>query len=259
MVGEQVRAWPGHERGESLEEDQRLEEDRAGAVAPSTPQPVDHAPVRLTREPLAGDGGAGDVPAQAFESGAVVTLDRDLRVQREALEVAAQLGGKEERPTVTLTTTPRQVLPVGRSERDAPLDRGGADEREQGFVGHGFVVLGVPLARQAAATLEIAHDPAVQERGDVRDVLVARLGRGLEAGRGQQTLIGVDAILDQRVEVVVEVQRSAEPSATRAVSCSSTVEPPPASELTPISRKKRTRPADYSVGRNRSTLARPAL
>ena len=92
MVRQQVRSRPGHERRESLEEGQRLEDDRVGAVAPSAPQPVDHAPIRIDREPLAGDGGAGDVPAQPLESGAVVAFDRDLGVEREALEVAAQLG-----------------------------------------------------------------------------------------------------------------------------------------------------------------------
>lgn len=71
-----MRAWPGHERSQSLEEGQRLD-DRAGAVAPRTPEPVDHAPVRIDREPLAGDGGARDVPAETFESGEVVAFDRE--------------------------------------------------------------------------------------------------------------------------------------------------------------------------------------
>ncbi len=48
VVRQQMCARPGHERGEALEEGQRLEEDRAGAVAPSTPQPVDHAPVETS-------------------------------------------------------------------------------------------------------------------------------------------------------------------------------------------------------------------
>jgi len=206
-----MRSRSGHERRESLEEGQRLEDDRAGAIAPGAPQAVDHAAVRIDREPLAGDGGAGDVPAQPLESGAVVAFDRDLGVEREAREVAAQLAGKEERPTVALTTAPRQWLAALRSERDAPFDRSCAEEREQGFIGRGFVVLGLLLARQAAATLEVAHDAAVQGRGDVRDVLIADVGRGLEAGRGEQTLAGVDAVEDQRVEVQVQVEGPAEP------------------------------------------------
>ena len=83
-----------------------------------------------------------------------MAFDSDLGVEREALEVAAQLAGKEERPAVALTTAARQGLAALRSERDAPFDRGCAEEREQGFVGHGFVVRGVLLARQAAATLQ---------------------------------------------------------------------------------------------------------
>jgi hypothetical protein len=81
VVGEEVRARTRHERGESLEEGQRLEGDRAGAVAPRAPQAIDHAPIRIDREPLAGDGGAGDVPAEPLESSAVVPLDQDLGVQ----------------------------------------------------------------------------------------------------------------------------------------------------------------------------------
>ena len=137
VEGQEVRARPRHERGESLEEGQRLEDDRGGAVAPRAPQAIDHAPVAIDREPLAGDGGAGDVTTQPFESGAVMAFDRDLGVQGEAFEVAAQLAGERQRPTVALTTTPRQRLAAGGSERDAPLDRGGAHEREQGFVGRG--------------------------------------------------------------------------------------------------------------------------
>jgi len=158
VVRQQVRSRPGHECPESLEEGQRLEDDRAGAVAPGAPQPLDHAPVRIDRELLAGDGGAGDGATQPLESGAVVAFDRDLGVEREALEVAAQLAGKEEGPAVALTTAPRQWLAAGRSERDAPLDRGCAEEREQGLVGHGFVGRGLIVLRllgalQTSATL----------------------------------------------------------------------------------------------------------
>ncbi len=77
-------------------------------------------------------------------------------------------------------------------------------------MGLGLVVSGVLLTRQAAAALEVAHDASVQERGDVRDVLVRELGRGLEAGRGEQALAGVDAVEDQRVEVQVQVEGAAE-------------------------------------------------
>ena len=45
----------------------------------------------------------------------------------------------------------------------------------------------------------------------MRDVLIADVGRGLEAGLGEQTLADVDAVEDQRVEVQVQVERTAEP------------------------------------------------
>jgi len=68
--------------------------------------------------------------------------------------------------------------PAKRSRARAPrcrptASRAASRKREQGFVGRGFVVLRVLLARQASATLQATHDAAVQERGDLCDVLIA--------------------------------------------------------------------------------------
>lgn len=54
-----MHAQTRHERRESLEERQRLEHDRAGRVAPGTPQPVGHPTVgSIERPSLAMAGGA---------------------------------------------------------------------------------------------------------------------------------------------------------------------------------------------------------
>jgi len=81
---------------------------------------------------------------------------------------------------------------------------------EQGLVGLRLVVLGLLLVRQPAAALEVAHDAAHEEAGDVHDVLVRELHRRLEAGRGERAQPCVDAVEEQRVEVQVQVERATE-------------------------------------------------
>ena len=58
--------------------------------------------------------------------------------------------------------------------------------------------------RQPAPALEVAHDAAHEETGDVHDVLVRELHRRLEAGRGERALARVDVVEHQRVEVQVQ-------------------------------------------------------
>ena len=96
MVGELVATWTWNQRGQALDERQRLERDGLGAIPPAPAQSVDHATIGSEREALAGDGGASHIPAQVLEALALVGVDQDLGVQREAVEVAAQLAGDPE-------------------------------------------------------------------------------------------------------------------------------------------------------------------
>ena len=97
MIGLLVHAWRGNERRQAFEEHQGLEHHVRGAVAPGSPELVEHTSTRGEAQALRGEGGTGDVPAQMFQAVAVVGRDADGRVQREALHIRAQGRGVEAR------------------------------------------------------------------------------------------------------------------------------------------------------------------
>ena len=87
-----MRARAGYQRSETRQEVERLESDRRRAVAPVPAQRVDYAAIGSERETIHLDRGTGDIAAQTLQPFTVAGLDPHLRVQREPLEVAAQLG-----------------------------------------------------------------------------------------------------------------------------------------------------------------------
>ena len=148
MIRQEVRAGPRHERRQTSDEVQRLESDRGGSIAPVAPQRVDHAPIRRERETLGLERRTGDVPAEALQSFAVLRLDPHFRVQRELLDVAAQLAWPEERAFELDVTPPAQPLRTSsalRPQRHATLQRC----RAQALTGH----------RPASPTRPMRHYP----------------------------------------------------------------------------------------------------
>jgi hypothetical protein len=79
---------------------------------------------------------------------ALVGFDEDLGVQREALDVAAQLVGDRERLDLPAAAESGDGAAAVASQGDAALDRGGAELGEQGLVG---LVLGRLVAVGGAA------------------------------------------------------------------------------------------------------------
>jgi len=63
VIPDEVSARRRHQRGESLDQLERLEDERRRAVAPAALEPVEQAAVRELGEPLAGEGRSGDVTA----------------------------------------------------------------------------------------------------------------------------------------------------------------------------------------------------
>ena len=61
MIGEQVLARMRDERGEALEEDQRLEDEVSGAVAPGTAELEEDAAALVEGEALARERGSANV------------------------------------------------------------------------------------------------------------------------------------------------------------------------------------------------------
>jgi hypothetical protein len=134
-----------------------------------------------------------------LEAFPVVGLDLDLGMQGEALDVAAQLPGQEERAGVA---TAAEALDAGcglLSDGHPALHRGGVQLGEQRLVGLKlfFVVLG---PRKPAAAHEVAQDAAVESGRELDHVLVGeRLGRA-EDRPAERARARVDSVEHQRME-----------------------------------------------------------
>jgi hypothetical protein len=127
---------------------------------------------------------------QALESIAVVGLDLDLGVQREALDVAAEFARQEERPGIATAAEPLDAGAALFTDGHPTLHRGGAELREQLLVGL-ELLFGVLGLRKAAATREVAQDASMEARGELDDVLVGERGgppegRPLEWARARE-------------------------------------------------------------------------
>ena len=73
VIGEQVLARMGDERGEALEEDERLEDDVGCAVAPGVAELEQHAAALVQGEALVGESGTTYVSREMLEPLAVVS------------------------------------------------------------------------------------------------------------------------------------------------------------------------------------------
>jgi hypothetical protein len=89
-----VESRRGYERGQTVDQLERLESDVAGAVAPAVAQLVQELAVVQPAQPLGRDGWASDVTAQPLESVAVVGRHGDAGVQAEAVDRVAGTGRK---------------------------------------------------------------------------------------------------------------------------------------------------------------------
>ena len=78
-----------HERGETFEEDQRLENDVRRAITPGASEPVNDPAVGRETQALRGERRARDVPTQVLQTVAIVRRDAHRGVQGEPFRVAA--------------------------------------------------------------------------------------------------------------------------------------------------------------------------
>ena len=74
----------------------------------------------------------GAYPTQVLQPFAIVSIDPDPRMQREAVDRGAQLGRLEGAPVARLTEALDAFAGV-RAEGDAALDRGGGQEGQEGI------------------------------------------------------------------------------------------------------------------------------
>ena len=157
--------WVGDKRDEALEEGQRVEHERARAVAPRATQRPLHLAVPADLEPALRERGTSDIADDAFEPLAVFGLDAGRGVQRVPVELATELVGRHDLQLGGLHRERRIDEAWDRAarfgaERDLRLERGGLDEREERLrvveataVGRGVVV-------EDPAVAENALDPA---------------------------------------------------------------------------------------------------
>jgi len=90
VISELVLARVGNQCGESGDERQGIEDDVRCPVSPCVAQLVDDRAVVRERQAFARERGTRDVATQVLEALAVVGVDADLRVQREASFRGAQ-------------------------------------------------------------------------------------------------------------------------------------------------------------------------
>jgi len=138
-----------------------------------------------------------------------VSLDLDLGVQREAVEVAAQFTRQEERANVAAPTEPLDAGAALLTDGDPTLHRGGVGFGQQRLVGLDLVIVRLDLGKSAAAS-EVTQDATVQARGDLDDVLVGERLGALEDRASERARARVDPVEHQRMEVEVEIERTPE-------------------------------------------------
>jgi hypothetical protein len=154
------------------------------------------------------EGRTGEVATQALASLHVVGLERDLGVEREALQRGAQLAGQGERSRIAPAAEGPASFGAALRQDAPPLDRGGVELGQERLLA---LARGFPgLAARMPAACEVAQDAALEEGHELGDVAIGGRLDGLEARPSERTRAGVDPVEDPRVEVEVEVRRAAE-------------------------------------------------
>ena len=126
-----MRSLAWNERGQALEEDERLEDDVRSSIAPRPAKAVQDVAVLGEREALCRDGGAGDIPAQVLEPIAIAGGDAHARVEREAVDLGTELAGHVGDLAVGSRADPREGPTGSFTERDAARDGGGGERVER--------------------------------------------------------------------------------------------------------------------------------
>ncbi|MFO0686749.1 MAG: hypothetical protein U0234_32100 [Sandaracinus sp.] len=87
VVADEVPPRRWHDRGQARDEVERLEHDGVGAVLPRLLERVAHAPAVVLFEALGRERRARDVADEALEARSVTTVEGDLGVHVDAVDV----------------------------------------------------------------------------------------------------------------------------------------------------------------------------
>ena len=175
---------PGNERRESGQKLERLEDDRARAIAPGTSDAQQHSAIGRTLEGILGDGRTEDVTGQMLEPCAIPRRHRHSRMQIEATDIGvarvaqALRCGMEARPEPLRTHA--SVRPHGGDSGD----RCSGEARENGrLLGEGVDAhgLGTLAVEVDAVALCQPHDSATDRGKQPLDLAIGRCRQRDEA------------------------------------------------------------------------------
>ena len=216
VVAHHVEPRRRNQRGQLLDQFERFEDDRFGAVAPAAFEPVEQASVAHARQPLAGQRRPGGVATQALDLVSGVSGQRDVGVDAHpghagaATSVLFRLG-----VLFGCRAHTQHMLSGARPHRDPSADRGCGQLGEQRLLdsqrvgqGHWAGLVGAVIGRQASA-LEQTPQAAHRARGDAGDFLIARWRQRDELCRALLTAF-VDPVEHERMKMDIQVECVAE-------------------------------------------------
>ena len=205
VVSGEMGAGAWNEGGEAGDEVDGVEHDMSGAVPEGVLEPIHDLPTVIDREAFVGDGGAGDVAAQAFEGVPVMGFAHGAGMEGEPREPGdAGVVGRR----IGVDGAQRQGLAPGvRAGGDAVVD-GGAKELLEIVGGLDVEGGGLVIAGQQPLLLQGAGDTGGDGVEQALELGLGRCGDAVEAGRSVIERVG--AVDEEHVEVRVEVQRRAE-------------------------------------------------
>jgi hypothetical protein len=178
MVGQQRSARRRDEGGQPLQQLERLEQQRRGAVAPRASQLVQELPARALRQPLQRQGRTHDVAAQLLQLVPATRGHRHVRMETEALEPRRTPPGRRRGGG---RAEPAHRLPGAEPERNPPLQRGGDGAREQRLLHRKRITPRLRIRPPPAAAQQAPH-AALHPREQDRDVGVGGRRQAVEHG-----------------------------------------------------------------------------
>jgi len=138
VVAHGVKTRRRDQRGQTVDQLQRLESDVGRSISPAVAQLVQQAAVRHLAQPFRRHGRPPGIAAESLQTLPVVPRDGDARVQAEAVGAGEPRGplrriafSRHDRDAVAKT---QYALPGARTRRGFALDRGGEQLRQQRIV-----------------------------------------------------------------------------------------------------------------------------
>jgi hypothetical protein len=212
VVEDEVDPRPRGQRGELLEQLQRLEHEMARAVRPGGLERERNAAIGQEAEPVLSHRRPEQIAAELFQARAIGGRHRDVGVEIEAREMRAPGGGREHPRRVGIVPHAPHPGAGARTESDSPLNRGAADARQsRGFFDHRVQLRRIGVARIQAAALEQTLHPCGDPRKHDAHLFIRRRRQGPEPERVPIAFGEEDGVEEQRVEMDVQVQSAAEP------------------------------------------------